>query len=177
MAIAPGSDDGVKWHCAYRIEKRWGDDQSVEPYEVIEGEGNLLTNLGARALWDRLTGLAAPTLFSNANSYIGVGDNANADVTAAAADTDLATAGANKLKKGMDASYPLNNGSQGIDFRATFTTGEANFKWLEWGVFNGGTAFATGTMLNHKGYTNSSGGLGTKTSAASWTLTVTLTIS
>lgn len=106
---------------------------------------------------------AAVTPFSNANAYIGVGDSATAY---AAGQTDL-VAGANKLRKAMDATYP--SGAANVQtFRSTFGTSEANFAWNEWGVFN---AAAAGTMLNRKVES-----LGTKTSAQTWQFTVTLTV-
>ena len=54
-------------------------------------------------------------------------------------------------------------------FQATFPTGAANFVWNEWAIFNNITD-GSGTMLNR-----SVANLGTKTSAAAWQLTVTLT--
>ena len=53
-------------------------------------------------------------------------------------------------------------------FRSTFATTDANFAWAEWAVFN---AAAAGRMLNR-----AVSALGTKTSAQSWQLTVTITI-
>jgi len=62
---------------------------------------------------------------------------------------------------------------------ATFGTGVGNYHWQEWGV-DGGTASGTTVtsegnttpgLINHK-VTD----LGTKTSAASWVFTVTITI-
>lgn len=105
---------------------------------------------------------AASTPFNNANSYIGVGDSTTAF---SAAHTDLQAA-SNKLRKAMDATYP-SGGSNVITFRSTFATGDANFAWQEWGVFNASTA---GTMLSRKVES-----LGTKTSAQTWQFTVTLT--
>lgn len=105
---------------------------------------------------------AAATPFSNANSYIGVGDSTTAF---AAGQTDLQAA-SNKLRKAMDATYP-SGGSNVITFRSTFATGDANFAWQEWGVFNASSA---GTMLSRKVES-----LGTKTSAQTWQFTVTLT--
>lgn len=103
------------------------------------------------------------TAFNNANAYIGVGDSATAF---AATQTDLSAA-ANKLRKAMDATYPQVAGNVQT-YRSTFGTSEANFTWAEWAVFN---ASAAGTMLNRKVEA-----LGTKTSAQSWQLTVTVTI-
>jgi hypothetical protein len=105
---------------------------------------------------------AASTPFNNANSYIGVGDSSTAH---AVGQTDLQAA-SNKLRKAMDATYP-SGGSNVITFRSTFATGDANFAWNEWAVFN---ASSSGTMLNRKVES-----LGTKTSAQTWQFTVTLT--
>lgn len=105
---------------------------------------------------------AAVTAFNNANAHIGVGDSSTAF---SAAHTDL-QAGANKFRKAMDSTYP-SGGSNVITFRSTFATGDANFAWNEWGVFNASSA---GTMLSRKVES-----LGTKTSSQSWQFTVTLT--
>ncbi len=106
---------------------------------------------------------AASTPFSNGNSYIGVGDSSTAY---SAGQTDL-QASSNKLRKAMDATYPQVS-TNVITFRSTFGTGDANFAWNEWGVFN---ASSSGTMLNRKVES-----LGTKTSAQTWQFTVTLTV-
>lgn len=103
------------------------------------------------------------TEFSNANSYIGVGDSTTAF---AASQTDLQAA-SNKLRKAMDATYPQRSANV-ITFRSTFATSDANFAWQEWGVFN---ASSSGTMFNRKVES-----LGTKTSAQSWQITCTLTV-
>lgn len=108
---------------------------------------------------------AASTPFNNANSYIGVGNSSTA-FSAAHTDLQAAAGGSNQQRKAMDATYP-SGGSNVITFRSTFATGEANFAWQEWGVFNASSA---GTMLNRKVES-----LGTKTSAQTWQFTVTLT--
>lgn len=105
----------------------------------------------------------AVTEFSNANAHIGVGDSATAF---AATQTDLQAA-SNKLRKAMEATYPQRS-TNVLTFRSLFATGDANFAWAEWGVFN---AAAAGTMFNRKVEA-----LGTKTSAQSWQITVTLTV-
>jgi hypothetical protein len=105
---------------------------------------------------------AAATPFNNANSYIGVGDSTTAF---AVSQTDLVAA-TNKLRKAMDSTYPQ-GASNVITWRSTFATGDANYAWQEWGVFN---ASSSGTMLNRKVES-----LGTKTSAQTWQFTVTLT--
>lgn len=102
------------------------------------------------------------TAFNNANSHIGVGDGTTAF---SAAQTDLV--GTNKLRKGMDATYPTTAGNV-LTFRASFGTPEANFAWNEWGIFNAATG---GTMMTRKVES-----LGTKTSSQSWQITTTITV-
>jgi hypothetical protein len=129
-------------------------------------EGNLLMTLGADQV---IKGFSAggTTLFNNANAFIGVGDSATAP---AIGQTDL-QASVNKLRQAMDATYPTHaNGTNVIVYSATFGTGAANFAWNEWGVFNAGPT--GGIMLNRV-----VASLGTKTSAASWQLQGTLTLS
>ena len=109
-----------------------------------------------------ITAGAGGTAFNNANSYIGVGDSTTAF---SAGHTDLQAA-TNKFRKAMDATYPQ-VAANVQTFRSTFATGDANFAWQEWGVFN---ASSGGTMMNRKVES-----LGTKTSAQSWQVTVTIT--
>lgn len=103
------------------------------------------------------------TLFDNTNSYLGVGDSTTAF---SASQTDLQAA-TNKLRKAMDATYPT-LATNVLTFKSTFATTDANFAWQEWGIFNASTA---GTMASRKVES-----LGTKTSAATWVLTATLTL-
>ena len=104
----------------------------------------------------------SPTFFNNTNTYLAVGDSTTAF---AASQTDL-QATTNKLRKKVDAAYPTRDNNS-LTFKATFNTTDANWNWNEWGIFNGSTG---GTMLNRKVEN-----LGTKTSAATWVFTVTLT--
>lgn len=170
--------DVVRWRAKWSLAKFHGD--STDPadmYDLIEREGNLLMYGGASCLWQTLIGNGtttadqALTYFSNARAAIGVGDSSTA---AAATQTNLQAA-TNKLRKAMDATYPLHtdattSGAASIVFRSTFATGDANFAWQEWGVFNSATD-ATGRMLNRKVES-----LGTKTSAATWQFTCTLSL-
>lgn len=104
------------------------------------------------------------TPFNNANAHIGVGDGTTAF---SASQTDLQ--GTNKLRKGMGTGYPQVSSNQ-MTFRSTFGTSEANFAWNEVGIFN---ASSGGTMMLRE----LPGNLGTKTSAHTWELTVTVTMS
>lgn len=123
-----------------------------------------LTNTGRDFITDAIMNDGPPTFFDNSNSYIGVGDSATAFV---AAQTDLQAA-SNKLRNAMEATYPSQPTANQLAFRSLFATGDANFTWAEWGVFN---AAAAGIMLQRKVEA-----LGTKTSAQSWQITATLTV-
>lgn len=180
--------DEVRWHARIKLEKRLGEwtaeqidsGEAPAPYATREHHGNLLMYGGASNQWETLIGngtaTAGQTLtyFSNAQAAIGVGDSSTA---AAATQTNLqgAASPANRVRVAMDATYPVHtdgtaSGNASISFRSTFGTGVANFAWAEWGVFNSITD-AVGRMLNRKAEA-----LGTKTSAATWTLTVTLSL-
>lgn len=186
--------DRQYWRCHTKIEKFEGDiewftsesglsvpvqdGRIVTPYDVDEREGNVLTIGGASIQWQTLIGNGTTTAdqeltyYSNARAAIGVGDS-----TTAAADTQTALqAATNRLYKAMDATYPQHTdsdstaGAKSIVFRSTFATTDANFAWQEWGIFNSLT-HNTGRMLNRKVES-----LGTKTSAATWVLTITLSL-
>lgn len=121
-----------------------------------------LTNVGRDFLAGATAGVET-THFDNVNAQIGVGDSTT---VFDAAQTDL-QAGVNKLRKGMDATYPTRAGNV-ITFQSTFGSTDANFAWQEWGVFN---AAAAGVMLNRKVEYN-----GTKLSGQSWVFQVALTV-
>lgn len=169
--------DKGNWHAHWRLEKRWGDKadfdgdlekflSTVKPYEVWEHEGNLLCNVGINVMLDLLMG-AGGTAFANANTYLAVGNGAGA---AAPADTDIN--GPSKTYIVQDVAYPQVVTTV-ITFRSTFGAGDANYVWNEIGCFNGNAPPAD-AMLNHL---VPAGGLGTKAAGASWTLTLSITIS
>jgi hypothetical protein len=120
-----------------------------------------LTNAGRNHIATTLIGEAV-TPFNAANAYLGVGDSSTAFDKS---QTDLL--GTNKLRKGMETNYPT-RATNVLTFRSLFGTGDANWAWNEWGVFN---AASVGTMLSRLVES-----LGTKTSAQSWQLTVTITV-
>jgi len=186
--------DRQYWRCHTELQKFAGDiewfssesglsvpvqeGRIVQPFEVDERDGNVLTIGGASIQWQTLIGNGTTTAdqeltyYNNARAAIGVGDSSTA-----AADTQTALiAATNRLYKAMDATYPQHTdsdssaGAKSIVFRSTFATGDANFAWQEWGIFNSLT-HNTGRMLNRKVES-----LGTKTSAATWVLTITLSL-
>lgn len=122
-----------------------------------------LVNAGRNLISAMLVGEAVDP-FDASNAYLGVGDSSTAY---AAGQTDLQAA-SNKLRKGMEATYP-SRATNVLSFRSLFGTGDANWHWQEWALFN---AAAAGDMLSRKVED-----LGTKTSAQSWLLTVDITVS
>lgn len=122
-----------------------------------------LTNAGRNFIATAIINSGPPTFFTNATANIGVGDSSTAFD---AAQTDLQAA-VNKLRKAMEATYPL-IATNVLTFRSLFGTGDANWAWNEWATFN---AAAAGVMLQRKVEA-----LGTKTSAQSWQITVDLTV-
>jgi hypothetical protein len=151
--------------------------EPVRPTEVHNEKGNLLLNGGGDVLWLGLIGSlsattnVANTYFNNANAGIRVSTS-----NTAAANTQTNIQGTTKYTKGMDATYPTHTtgtastAAKNITFKATFTTSQANFAWNEWCIVNR-TAQTGGRALNRKVQS-----LGTKTSAATWAFTVTLSL-
>lgn len=118
-----------------------------------------LTTAGINYLAQAAIGQGIP--FSEANARIGVGNGTNAF---AVGQTDLM--GSSKLRKGMDAGYPV-VAAPVITFKSTFAKSEANFAWNEWGVFNAATG---GVMLNRVVESN-----GTKQANQTWVMEVAIT--
>ena len=121
-----------------------------------------LTNAGAVAMAAYAIGDGSVTNLAAGNAYLGVGDSTTAF---SAAHTDLQAA-TNKLRK-LCTSVSRTNGV--LTLVTTCGTSEGNFAWEEVGCFN---AAAAGTMVSRKVQS-----LGTKTSASSWQLTLTSTLS
>lgn len=149
--------DTGHWQARAKVEKY---DEHGCLYEVVESVGNILVNSGIQLMEDLLIG-GGGTVFSNANAYLGVGTD---NTAASASQTDLL--GTN-TRKAMDATFPSRS-AQTITFKSTFSSGDANHDWKEWGIFNDGSS---GTMLNRKVQD-----FGTK-SGGTWVLTATITIS
>jgi hypothetical protein len=133
------------------------------PFEIIEFP-NAYVNVGGALLLDKLIG-GSGTVLSNANANIGIGDSSTAT---AAGQTDLQAA-SNKTYKAMDATFPSRSG-QVMSWRSTFATGDANYAWNEMALFNGNNP-PTAIMLC-RGVSS----MGTKTSAAAWVATYTITV-
>lgn len=177
MADPTVPHEPIRWRAQWTVDKFHGDISGVDvttpdapaPYESIEQEGNLLMYGGASALWDLLIGAGNVSAFNNTNAHIGVGDDTTA---ASATQTDL-QASTNKVRAAQTTSFPSHtdgttSAAASITFKSQFTTGDGNFTWNEWAVFN---ASSGGRMLNRK-----VSSLGTKTVADTWNFTVTFTL-
>lgn len=147
----------------------------VEPYQIVEGEGNLLMNLGASNIWEYVIGNgrtaagSALTYFNNARTVIKVGTST---IAVDRNQTNLQAGTAGIAIGTMESGYPAHTDSsletaRTITFRSIFGGTSANFSWNEWGIFNG-TA-ANSRMLNRK-VTN----LGNKGSGETWTLDINI---
>lgn len=177
------ANEPIAWKCVTEVEDRYlADHNGHTKGDVVKQTvfGNLIMNGGASVMWERLDTLnpstsatgAALQGFSSGTCRIGVGAST---ATAAVTQTDLQST-ANKAYKGMDATYPAHtdgtssSGARQWQVKATFSTAQANFAWNEWAVFNSTTA--TKRMLNRKVQS-----LGTKSSAATRSITCTLSLS
>ena len=123
-----------------------------------------LTTAGRNFLAAAIMNSGPPTFYDNSNAFLGAGDS---NTVFSAAQTDLQAA-SNKTRKAMSATYPT-LATNVLTFRSLFATGDANYAWEEWALFNHTSA---GTMLCRKVES-----LGTKTSAQSWQLTADITVS
>jgi hypothetical protein len=125
-------------------------------------------------------GTASNQALDATHARIGTGNSATAAVDT---DTDLnAAAGSgNRQFQLVDSAPTVGSGASSgvVTMVATFGTGVGNYAWQEWGI-DGGTA--SGTTVTSEGNTTPGlcnhkvTSLGTKTSAASWVFTITITI-
>jgi hypothetical protein len=144
----------------------------VDPYEVSESVGNLLTQAG----WGRLLTLAVGgggTAYASASTRIGVG-TATAAATTGQTDLQAATGAANRMwamVTGVGATG-TGTGTARLSFVATVGTGDGNFAWAEWAIDQGvasGVGGPTATLLNR-----AVSAQGTKASGQTWTATALL---
>lgn len=129
---------------------------------------------GTEAMASALLGDGSYALFDNSNAALGVGDD-NTAFSTTQTQLQAESGGTDAIRKGMNSGFPSRNpdtdGSENLTrYQATFGTSEANFNWLEWGVFNS-TSSGGGKMLARVVED-----LGTKTSASKWVLEIDLTI-
>jgi len=167
VGVSSGVLERITEHAHWCIEKYADDGAYIarEPFEVVKFDGNLLLTEGINELWLLFIG-GAGTAYSNANAYLGVGDD---NTAAAAAQTGLQAA-VNKEWKGMEATYPTTPPVSGqVVFRSVFGAAEGNFDWEEFTVVNAATD--AGENLCRKVSSQ-----GTKALGQTWTLTLTVTL-
>lgn len=144
----------------------------IHPLERVRVR-NSLVNTGLTDYNNGLSG-GSLTTYSNANAGIGAGDSAAA-VAVAQVDLQALTGATHRYINALDGTFPtVSNGL--LTFRATFATGNGNFAWAEV-VFTNNTA-NLGTTNNLTRILNRFlTSPGTKTSAQSWQVTGTMTLS
>lgn len=172
--VALRASDRLGWRCRTRAELFHPG--STVPYFVKEVDGNMLLNGGASLLFEYMRGNGSTSTanakhYFNASAALGVGNS-----SVAASSFQKALQGTKKIVA-LSAGFPTHTtGSTAstaakIIYKSTFTSTQANFTWWEWGVHNRITTGAVQRMLNRK-----VGNLLTKTSAATASLTVTLSL-
>jgi len=149
-------------HAGIPMEKVIEDNSDAHfGHEIIDG--NVALNEGLQLCMTLITG-AGGTAYSQANTYVGVGESATGE-----GPTDTGLLGSTKTYKACEAGYPTRVG-QVITWRGIFGSADANIAWNEYTVVNAATD--AGTNLNRK--TSSKG---TKASGETWTLDVAITLS
>jgi len=153
---------------SWEIKKYANDDDFAanKPYDISKFVGNLSLTEGMTTLCNLLTGTGAETVYSQANTYLGVGDSSAAEDHAQTA----LQAAVNKLWKQCKATYPQfadDTGHRVVTWCADFTSAEANYAWAEFTVVNATTD--AGKNLNRKVSAQ-----GTKTAGQTWTLSISI---
>ena len=149
----------------------------VNPYEVLEIDGNCLLNDGINAIiWPLVAGAGGQAINAT-NGCIGVGDSS----TPAAPSQPGLSASANRQWVRLNGS-PITGSNQQIVFSASFASTQANFAWNEICVAStstpgslpstGATPPATAHVLNRLVQN-----MGTKASGTTWVATLTITLS
>jgi len=170
------SQDGLHWWCKTVAQLR--KPVTGELIEERTVEGNMLVLGGASLMWEYALGNGTTSTGSakhylNAKCALGIGNS-----SAAAANTQKALQGGSKIFKIMSAGYPTHTTGSTVAaagqyvLKSTFTTLQANFTWFEWGVASIATTAAVQRLITRKVQN-----LLTKTSAATASLTLTLTLS
>lgn len=138
--------------------------------DVAEARGNLLITNGVGKLLSLGVAQNAQQAWDATHTRVAVGDGATA---ATAADTTL-TGSTNIWGQVIDSAATVTTTSNQWKVTATHPTGQSNFAWNSWGIDSGttSTAAVVAQLFNHAVVA-----LGTKTSAAAWAFSVTITIS
>lgn len=189
--------DGPSWGCRTDIVDNYKADCPVSGHrkgEVVSQTvfGNTLMSGGMSAIWQRFITLDPTTsatggalqAMSSGNAAIGVGDSTLA-VTSTQQDLLAAASSTSRYISGMSSAGSPNHtdgvgttANRQLTLKGSWSTLQGNFAWEEWGVFTdphttaAGAAWGLGRMVNRKLQA-----LGTKSSSATRTMTVTLSVS
>lgn len=168
----------VKAEAALYYGRHWKnpDGTTNPPDYVARSTGNILVRGGASIMWECFKGsgttaTTAAKKYFNATAALGVGNS-----TVAATNIQTALQGGSQSLKALTGGFPTHTtGSTAatvadIVYKSTWALTEGNFAWNEWALFNKATT-ANRRMANRKVQA-----LLTKTSAATATLTVTLSL-
>jgi|GEM_PF-6018799 len=168
----------VKAEAALYYGRHWKnpDGTTNKPDFVARSTGNILVRGGASLLWEFFKGSGSTATTSakkyfNATAALGVGNS-----TVAATNIQTALQGGSQSFKALTGGFPTHTtGSTAatvadIVYKSTWALTEGNFSWAEWCLANKATT-ANRRIANRKVQS-----LLTKTSAASATLTVTLSL-
>lgn len=181
VAAGMGMGDTISWKAKWTVDKYHGAAADVlagklTPYETQVVHTNLAMNGGWDVIWKRLitlkpsTGLASVTSAFSTKAAIALGQSS---ATSTASQTNLQGTNARVV---MDSGFPshttgTSTTARSATFRVTFSSAKANFAVKEFGLFNTtSTSAGAFRMLNRKVQS-----LGTKTSAATWQVSLTLT--
>jgi hypothetical protein len=183
-------ENKVKWNVSTTVEKFNTHQDYIDGKisEINRIDGNLLLDGGVTDIWKLVAGETnqggSTEHYDNDHSYIGVGDSTT---VASASQTGL-QALTNIWYKKMDTSYPT-VATNKITFKSTFTgTGgggdaEAAFAWEEWsiarGVITPSEPLDDTTIIASEIYKNLNRkveSMGTKSSAATWVITVEISL-
>lgn len=198
VAVAAGAEDTGGHRTIFRVRK-WDDDQidwarrrlelprqiepdsrhfdvmRLKPFDIYEQQGDqLITNAGWQMLMNGVAG-SSVTKFSTSGPVGRIGGGISATAVAYT-DTDMnaATGSTNRQWEILSANPTVGSThSAGLVFAATFPTTDGNFAWAEFAVDSGtaaGTGASTAPFFEH-----GNASPGTKTSAQTWNVTVTIT--
>lgn len=160
----------LKTFFTIRKFKNKEDHEAGKVHEISKFEKNIFLTAGIEKIWKLMAGIDTSGYFSNANAYIGVGNN-DGSVSEDASQTALQ--GASVDYEAMDSGFPQvgydTNSNNTITYYATFGDSVANFAWEEFTVANGGSN--SDVLINRKVSSQ-----GTKVSGAIWEFQVDLQI-
>lgn len=150
------------------IMKHHPDD--LDPYAIHVTPENIILDAGATQILRLVIGAAGAANYAAAQ--IGVGSSS---VTSAPSMSDLQSSTAGREYRGMDGGWPRMSATdvRAAEFRATFGGGAAPFAWTEWTIANALAGTNTGDINLNRAVDPA---MGTKPSADTWIMLVTLRV-